>query len=240
MSTRLLLGMLGLLGALLAAILPAAPASAAGELGLSADGTSWSDTLPAPLFDPDFRWVPGDVEVASFFVRNQDPQAGLLQVVMADTAVRSLMDTGDLEVAARVGAGEYVAVTSAGAQNLVQDEQIPAGGVRRVDVRVSFDPLSPNTSQAQQFDLRFDLTLSQDTSVLPPVDNGGGDGDGDGGVAGPVDGNGNGNGNGNLPGTGSAISRGLLLLAVILCAGGLGLVGLGRRDRDSKERHLHA
>lgn len=219
----LLLGVLTTLGL-------GTPAHAAGELGVSPDGVTWGATLPAPLFDPSFRWVPGDVETASFYVRNQDAETGVLQVVMVNTAVRSLLETGDLEIAARVGDGEYTGVTAVGPQTLVQDEQIPPAGVRRIDVRVSFDPASSNASESKQLDLRFNVTLSQDISVLPP--NGGdgdGDGDGDGGVAGPDD-------NGILPGTGSTISRGLLLLAVILCAGGLGLVGFGRRDRASKER----
>lgn len=222
----LLLGVLTTLGL-------SGTAHAAGELGVSPDGVTWGSTLPAPLFDPAFRWVPGDVEVASFFVRNQDPETGVLQVVMADTAVRSLMETGDLEIAARVGDGEYTAVTTVGPQTLIENEQIPPAGVRRIDVRVTFDPASSNASETKQFNLRFNVTLSQDASVLPP-DNGGdgdgdGNGDGNGGVAGPDN-------NGNLPGTGSTFSRGLLLLAVILCAGGLGLVGFGRRDRASKER----
>lgn len=225
MKTRLLFATISMLGAFVAALGPAAPASAANELGLSSNGTTWSATLPTPLFDPAFRWVPGDVEESSFYVRNQSSETGVLRVDMMDTAVRSLMETGDLEVAARVGAADWVAVTTAGAQTLVEDEQIPAGGVRRVDVRVSFDPLSPNTSQAQLFDLRFDVNLSQEASVLPPAGPGDGDGDGSGT-----------DNNGNLPGTGSTLSRGLLLLAVTLCAGGLGLVGFGRRDRDSKER----
>lgn len=221
----LLLGVLTTLGLTL-------PAHAVGELGVSPDGITWAATLPAPLFDPDFRWVPGDVEVASFYVRNQDTETGVLQVVMADTAVRELMETGDLEVAARVDAGAYVGVNVVGPQTLVQDEQVPPGEVRRIDVRVTFDPASPNASENKRFNLRFNVTLSQDASVLPPVD-GGGDDNGGGEVAGPTDG---GAGAGNLPSTGSAISPELLLLAVILCAGGLGLVGFGRRDRASKER----
>lgn len=223
MRSRILVALLATCGVFLAVLVPASPASAADELGLSVDGATWSGTLPGPLFDPDFRWVPGDVEVASFFVRNQDSEAGVLRVVMEDTAVRNLMDTGDLEVAARVGNADWATVSSAGEMALIENEQIPPGDVRRIDVRVSFDPLSPNESQAKQFDLRFDVNLSQDASVLPP-DNGG-----NGGVAGPDQ-------DGNLPGTGSTVSRGLLLLAVILCAGGLGLVGVGRRDRASKER----
>ncbi|MET3963655.1 hypothetical protein ABIE44_003589 [Marmoricola sp. OAE513] len=230
MKARVLAVLLALIGALVAALGSAAPASAADELGLSPDGVTWSANLPAPLFDPAFRWVPGDVETASFYVRNQDSEAGVLQVVMESTQVRSLIDTGDLEVAVRVGDSEYAAVTTAGPHTLVQGEQIPAGEVRRIDVRITFEPASSNASQTKQLDLRFGVTLSQDTSVLPPDNGGDGDGDGNGnGVAGPDN-------NGVLPGTGSTISRGLLLLAVVLTAGGLGLVGIGRRNRDTDER----
>ena len=59
-------------------LLTATPAVAADEIGLSSDGFSWGSTLPQPLFDPAFRWVPGDRETASFWVRNQSGDGALL------------------------------------------------------------------------------------------------------------------------------------------------------------------
>jgi len=72
MTRRLALRVV-LCGACLVA--PAAPARAADELGSSTDGRTWVSSLATPLFAPSFRWVPSDVETASFYVRNQAPRA---------------------------------------------------------------------------------------------------------------------------------------------------------------------
>ena len=42
-----------------------------GAIELSVDGQTWSADLAADLFDPAFRWVPGDTETASLLMRSR-------------------------------------------------------------------------------------------------------------------------------------------------------------------------
>ena len=169
--TRLLVG---LLLALVATWTLASPALAADELGLSRDGTTWSGSLDGPLFDPAFRWVPGDEEIESFFVRNQSRDGGDLEIDLLGTPVDSLMETGDLEVSTRVDGGPWVGVSETGYQPLSR-ARVAAGDSQRVDVRVRFDPTSANQSMETRFAFDFRVRLSQ---ALP------GDRDGDGGDGG--------------------------------------------------------
>lgn len=206
-----------------------AAASAADELSLSRDGVTWSGSLDGPLFDPGFRWVPGDSETATFYVRNESPEAANLDVTLLTGPIETLIDTGDLRVGISLDGGAFASATAAGEYGLVDKAPVAPGGVRQVDVRVDFDPASTNESQERRLDLRFDVVLSQDSSVAPPT--GPGDGDG-GGVAGP---------GGDLPDTGTLITPYMFVLAVLLCAAGGGLVGYSRRRAHPlEERPSHA
>lgn len=212
-----------LLLAALALVGVPATATAAGELGLSNNGTTWSATLPSPIFDPAFRWVPGDSETGTFYIRNQSPDSGLLDLTMLASQVTELIDSGDLTVSAQVDGGDWVGVTTAGPHALITDEPVPAGAVRRINVRVDFDPASTNPTQDQRLDLRFNVALTQDTSVAPPT-NPGGDGDGDG----------NGNGGSDLPNTGSGVRLWMILVGGLSIA--LGVVVARRSSNEGKTR----
>ncbi|MCW2856062.1 MAG: hypothetical protein JWR52_1677 [Marmoricola sp.] len=211
----------------------AGPASASGELGLSPDGVTWGATLPSPLFDPAFRWVPGDSEVASFFVRNQSTDAAVLDLTMLTGPVQTLIETGDLTVGASVDSGPFTDVNTPGTHALIHQVPVTAGASHKINVRVTFDPASSNQSQAKQLDLRFTVTLTQAASVQPPT-NGGGTGNtghgGHGGTGSP------------LPNTGSVVTPSMLLLAAVLCASGIGLVGYSRRrtPRPKERQRFHA
>jgi LPXTG-motif cell wall-anchored protein len=196
-----------------------APAQAAGELGLSPDGVHWAATLPAPIFDPAFRWVPGDSETASFYVRNQAKEAGALTVTMLAPAVHDLIDSGDLTVSAQFENKPFVSVTTAGAHTLVDAVTVPPKGVRKITIRVAFDPTSPNSTEDKLLDLRFGVTLTQRGSAVSPPQTGTGHGNGGTGVSAP----------GGLPNTGSDTSPLMLLLAVLLCVGGAALAVVSQR-----------
>ena len=218
----LLVSTLGLLG-----LVATGPAHAAGELGLSPDGVTWSSALPGPIFDPAMRWVPGDVETGVFYVRNQSTDPGVLDLTMLASQVTDLIDTGDLTVAARVGAGDWTTVGTAGPHELIAPTQVPAGAVRRIAVRVTFDPASDNQSQDKALDLRFRVRLSQDSSVSGPEQPQGGGGTG-------VDAPGPGNGDNDLPNTGSGIHPWMFLVSGLSIA--LGVV-LARRSSKKEEAH---
>lgn len=212
-----------LLGALALLVGTHTPAFASNELGLSSDGVHWGNSLPGQLFDPAFRWVPGDSETRTFYVRNQSKDAAVLDVTMITGPAEALIDTGDLKVGVRVDNGAFESATTSGTHVLASQVPVARGQKHRIDVRVDFDPASTNLSETKRLRLRFNVRLTQDASVLPPT-NGGGNG------------NNSGHGGGLLPGTGSVISPGLLVLATLLCSVGLALVGFGRRSRDLDER----
>lgn len=208
------------IGAAAAAVvaLAAAPAHADDEIGLSQDGVTWTETLGAPLFDPGFRFVPGDVETRSFRVRNQGPSAGLLtvQVLAADPSALLLAD--DFTIEAQVADGPWVDV-EAGTTPVRTELKVARNAQTQVAIRATFDPDS--TRQLQQVPFRVLLTLEEDGSV-GGIDQGGGDGDGDGSVGGVED--------GGLPATGAAVAPGLVWLAAGLIGGGMALVR--RRSRE--------
>ena len=217
---------LGLVAGLMVLAGSMAPASAAGELGLSPDGVTWAAALPGPLFDPAFSWVPGDSEQASFYVRNQSADAAVLNVTLLTGPVEDLIDSGDLKISVRLDNGPFTSAITAGSHLLLDNLPVDSGTVHEVTVQIDFDPQSTNVTQTKQLDFRFDVTLSQDASVLPPTDGGGNGGNG---------------GNGSLPDTGTVVSPFMLLFAVLLFAVGAGLVGYSRRRYTAlEERPSHA
>lgn len=209
----------------------AAPAQAAGELGLSPDGTTWGSALPGPLFDPASRWVPGDSEVRSFYVRNQSGDDGILDVALVTGPVETLIATGDLKVSAKVGNGPYSSAETTGSHLLVNQVFVPSGAVRKVNVKIDFDPASSNQSQLLRLDFHFNVTLSQDASAVQPPTGNGGNGNGDGG-----NGNGASGGHGTgLPGTGTTLEPWMLLVGAGLVGSGLGLIGAARRRGHTED-----
>ncbi|MFL6090586.1 MAG: hypothetical protein ACJ71Z_10650 [Aeromicrobium sp.] len=141
-------------------LLPSA-AWAANELGLSSDGSHWAPKLNTPLFDANFRWVPGDTETASFWVRNQSGDKATLDVAVLGNGIDSLMGTGDLAVTVKAANGSGTTTASVGRQELIASRVEQPGQVERIDVTVAFDRASPNQSQLKAFDLQFEVRLTQ-------------------------------------------------------------------------------
>lgn len=201
-----------------AVILWPAPASAADELGLSNDGSSWSSDLPSPLFDSNFRWVPGDRQERAFWVRNQSDDTAVLDISVLGSSVDSLMATGDLAVEVRAGSGAWHSTRQVGRHELISSMDVSAGQKEKVTVAVDFDFASSNQSQIKNYDLTFEVRLTQDT----PGDGGAGENDGSKGH--------HGDDNGDLPGTGG-LPRWVLPLGAGLTAGGVAFVAAARKER---------
>jgi len=209
-------------GLLLAGLVAATPtgAVAAAEIGLSKDGSNWSSTLTRPLFDPAFRWVPGDDETSSFFVRNQGPSGAVLTISVRSADTDQLLSNSDIELSARVDGGSWIKLANGVATSGLTERSVARGGTARVDVRVRFDPSSVNTSQTKSVPLKFAIRLTQASgSSRTPGDNSdsGGDDDDEGR-------------DGDLPGTGSTVAPAMLWVAAMLIGGGLALVGRSRRE----------
>lgn len=194
----------------------AAPAHADGEIGLSEDGVTWVTDLVAPIFENGFLFVPGDVEVRDFRVRNDGPSDGVLTVDVIATDPAAFLASDDLTIEARVGNGPWVDVAP-GTTRAITELKVAEDARTRVWIRATFAPES-TAGEDQIVPFRVRLRMSEDGDVAG-VD----DGDGDGDVGGADD--------GLLPDTGSTIGVGLLWLAAGLLGSGLALV-LPRRRRE--------
>lgn len=152
-----------------AAVLLATPAAAdPGRIGLSADGRTWAPTLPAPLFDPNLRWVPGDRRVATFWVRNESGDPADLTIEIVGVGDDSLLRTGDLTVAARPDGGTWREVSHVGTRRLASEVAAPPGRARRVDVAVTLDADSTNRSMTRSVALRMRVVLQQSVPATAP------------------------------------------------------------------------
>lgn len=207
-----------LLAAVLVLLLTAAPAHAAGELGLSRDGVTWTPQLTDPLFDSSVRWVPGDVRSESFFVRNQSSAGGRLSIDILGTSIHTLLDTGDVDIDAQGAGGAWVVVSSPGTYRLLSEGSVPAGSVREVAVTVHFDPASTNVSQLKSLELAFRVNLVQDVAADGSDGPDGADGDDD--------------GSGILPDTGAPSAWWAIVGVATLSLG----VGATRRARPREVR----
>lgn len=207
----------------------AAPAQAADELGLSRDGVVWATALSEPLFTSDFRFVPGDVEVREFRVRNDGPSEGVLSVDVVATDPDVLLASDDFMIEARVDDGPWRDVDP-GTTALVTELEVPRGEQSRVQVRATF--AWESTAQSQSVPFRLDLTLSESGEV-------GGVDDGDGNGSGGGSGNSSGDVGGVsdvLPSTGAGVGVALLWLAAGLVGAGSALARRGRGREEVAAR----
>lgn len=142
----------------------AAPASAASPFQLSLDGVHWTDDISDPLFNSAMRWVPGDSEHATFFVRNDGGTVGDLGVDVHGSSAGQLLDSGDLHVTAKGGGGVWTWVSSPGRHRLLSAPRMPNGAVEAIVVNVAFDAAATNTTRLRSAKLQFYVTLGQSTS----------------------------------------------------------------------------
>lgn len=200
--------------------LVAAPATAADEVGLSLDGASWSSTLVAPLFDPAVRWVPGDTDDASFFVRNQGPSDGEVTVDVSAVDSDDLLADDAFLVEARIASGPWIELD--GGTTTLDSEALETAEDAdvRVDMRATFRPHS--TRENQSVSLRVTVFMEESGDV-------GGVDEGDGGSVG---GESDGSTDGVLPDTGSALTLGMLWTAAGLIGAGLALARPRRSRRE--------
>ncbi len=148
-------------------------AQAAGEVGLSWDGRSWSEQLSQPMFDPAARWVPGDVGIKAFHVRNQAESGAILTIAVLARDEDGLLRDEDIRLSARVGTEDWVDLERTEENFRLNSDALPAGESRKVEVNAAFDFASPNRSQNKQLALMFIVTLT-DAQASPggPADPG--------------------------------------------------------------------
>ncbi len=125
----------------------AASAAVESELQLSRDGVHWADSLNDPLFDTTMRWVPGDSEYATFFIRNRGGGDGDLTVDVVSSSVGNLIDSGDLHITAKGGGGAWTSVSTPGRHRLLTRPSVPNRQMLPIEVNVRFDRASVNATQ---------------------------------------------------------------------------------------------
>ena len=183
-------------------VLGSASAQAADEIGLSRDGVTWAPTLPGGLFDDAFRWVPGDYETESFYVRNQGPTDAVMVIEARSADSDELLSNEDIDLRARVDNGSWVDLENGAPSTSLSQQRIGPDGVVHVNVNAAFDPDSTNQSQSKNLDLTFRVTLVDAAAV-------GDEDDSD---------------NGLLPDTGAPISGWLIIAAGVMLSLGARLV----------------
>ena len=115
-------------------------AYAADEIGLSRDGVTWTPTLPGGLFDGAFRWVPGDSETESFYVRNQGPSDAVMVIEARSADSDELLSNDDIELRARVDGGTWAELENGATGRSLSQQRIGEDDVVHVDVKATFDP----------------------------------------------------------------------------------------------------
>jgi LPXTG-motif cell wall-anchored protein len=195
------------------------------EIAVSLDGRTWRPEIREPLFDPAFRWVPGDGVTKSFFVRNAGPTKATMTVDVVSVDPSRLLP--GLAIHARAGDGPWRPLGDAAGRDRLLTDAVRLGGVVRVDVRVDFDRGSTNRFQRKRLGLDFLVTLSQHRAgpEEPETSDGTGGSGGSGGSAGSS--------GGLLAGTGSSVQEWLVGLGAALVGSGLGLVVARRRQEHS-------
>jgi hypothetical protein len=172
----------------------AAPAFAAPKpIGLSADGVTFSDALPASIF-AGARIVPGTELTRPIWVMNRETTPGNLAIALQGVTGADHALVAALFVKADAGprAGHYIAFPSANpCRSVLSAVALAPGAIVQVDVTLKLNgSLHSHTSQGSvgSFDLRLSLTS---VDVAAP--------DGCSPVTSPPNGGGGGGGGGNPP-----------------------------------------
>ena len=170
--------------------LPAPAYATPKPLGLSTDGVSYADSLPASLF-AGVLVVPGTSVTRTFYVKNRSASPGNLAVALTGVTGGdpNLIAALSIRAVAGVTVGPVVAFPAASpCHSLLSAVSLPAGSVMQVDVKLTLaDYLAHHGSQGSVGSFMIPVTLtSTDVSApdgcgvtpvdppTPPVHSGGG------------------------------------------------------------------
>ncbi len=148
-----------------ATLVPRPAMAAADEISVSSNGTVWVDELSGSLFDARDRWVPGDEETRSFWVRNDGPTGARLTVSVESTDTDRLLAADDIDLSARAEGRAWVELRNGVPSQALTSSALERRGTARVDLRATFSQASTNPSQTRRLPLRFVVTLTQDTAA---------------------------------------------------------------------------
>lgn len=175
------------LAALLVVLGVSAPAFGADDrLGLSWDATTWTSSLTGTLFGGPgaiSRWVPGDADTRSFYVRNRSGDDAFLSVDYA-LSPHPPLTPADLRLSVSVGGDAFRPIEPGDGWIQVDARRLDAGRTVRVAVRAVFDASSPNVTRREALPVDFRVTLAGSATPDAAADGGPGEGGSDAGGGG--------------------------------------------------------
>lgn len=153
----------------LALALGTGPASAAmrqDPATVSSDAQHWTTSLDTALLDQAHRWVPGDTQTVTVWVRNLSREAATLNVTTTDEATADKPTARDARQRGR-GASEVpleVSVRVDGRPVRIGDDighRIAGAVPARVDLTITMPRTAGNRTQGQRNDVRLRVRLTQ-------------------------------------------------------------------------------
>ena len=144
----------------------ATAATAAGQkpvLSLSLDGQHWAAQLDEPLFDGARRWVPGDTQTVTVWVRNLTTTAAALDLRLEPDSAS--WPTADLDLTAQVD-GQPVRTGSGTGRHID-----PITGPTRIDLTVTLPQQAGERAQRRHapFSVRLELDETAADTDPPPM-----------------------------------------------------------------------
>jgi hypothetical protein len=161
---------LGLIGASLT-FGAVAPASAAGEILVSLDGVTWSNTLPHALFADAAELIPLGTRSTTVYLKNSSPTAGFLRLSVRNVGgVRTeYAQALSLRTVARGYPGVPIAVSDAQPCLVLIDAlRLDSGQSVAVTSILQLGDLAGKTGQNEQLDLEMNVSLSEAASLTTP------------------------------------------------------------------------
>ena len=135
------------------------------RLGLGTSETGpWATSLSAPLFDPTFRWVPGDTMTSGFWAYNRSSDSTEFRITLLPHE-RALLDSGEFEMHVRAGDDRWEPVRSAWAA----PRPLAAGEKMHIQVRASLPASASNATKTLAFGFDIRTRLTYQAPVVAPT-----------------------------------------------------------------------
>jgi len=142
------------------------PTTPTSRLGLSMDENGpWTTSLGTPLFDPDFRWVPGDRIVSGFWATNLSTDSAEFRISLLPR-VTALLDSGEFQIEVRADDDRWQPIRTAWSA----PRPLAAGEKMHIQIRAELPESASNATQtlAFGFDLRTRLTYQGPVATPTP------------------------------------------------------------------------
>lgn len=151
---------------------PAAAIAAPGDVQVSADGVSFSNSYPGTLYGGVGHLVPGDSEQETFYLRNAGTEAGFLRVTLTDVVTTDVdfADALTLSASTVASTGTPTAISAANpCRVLVEGQRVNPGERVEVTTTLGLGDLMGSSGQGATAGLSVNVVLSSASAQLPPT-----------------------------------------------------------------------